>query len=185
MTIQIFTKAPNGITVPYAIQDLLHDAGFSDATFNSSSTGNTLRYTSGSGVYGCKSFSIYSAKPAAKYTAIKDDSRKALIILPEFTGKTIKSVPACEIVTLAIVDGVTTFFADSDLAVVTNVISGNVKSSTDSSDALLSPLIGASDHILTPFYVALNRVIHPINTVVTDGTNSFTSLGNLLYIKNA
>lgn len=185
MAIQIFTKASSGESFPTLIQQLLVDAGFSDvaleATISASAT-----YTSDSGVYGCKSFSTYNPSSfSTKYTAIKDDSQKALIVLPEFANSTITGVRACDIVALVIVDGVTTFFDISDLSKWTNVVGGDIKTSTDSSDVLLAPLIDTFGHIFSPFYVALNRVNHPINTVVADGVNSFTSLGNLFYIKNA
>jgi hypothetical protein len=184
MGIEIFEKTYTG-SIADTVRDLLHDAGFSDVT--NTVSGTNVDFSSASGVYGCKSFSIYnySSAVASKFVAIKDDSRKALIVLPEFTGNTITAVPAYYIVALVIVDGVTTYFDASDLSKWTNVIGGNIKSSTDSSDVLLAPLIDTFTHVFSPFYVSLNRVIHPINTVVTDGSNSFTSLGNLFYIKNA
>lgn len=187
MAIQIFTKDTSHGTFANLIQGLLVDAGFSDITIkNNGATGGNIEYTSDSGVYGCKSFSIYSFTGFPdKYTAVKDDSQKALIVLPEFTSNTIDNVDACDIVALVIVNGFTTFFTNSDLSKSTNVVGGKIKTSTDSSDVILSQLIYTSGHIFSPFYVALNRVNHPINTVVTDGTNSFTSLGNLFYIKNA
>lgn len=185
MAIQIFTKDTSHGALADLIQGLLVDAGFSDVTVNVT-TGDRADYASDSGVYGCKSFSIYNQSSfPTKYTAIKDDSQKALIVLPEFANSTITTVHACDIVALVIVDGVTTFFDISDLSKWTNVVGGDIKTSTDSSDVLLAPLIDTFGHIFSPFYVALNRVNHPINTVVTDGVNSFTSLGNLFYIKNA
>lgn len=185
MAIQIFTKARSGETFSTFIQQLLVDAGFSDVTVEAS-TSTSVEYASGSGVYGCKSFSTYNPSSfPTKYTAIKDDSQKALIVLPEFANSTITGVYAWKIVALVIVDGVTTFFDPSDLSKWTNVVGGDIMTSTDSSDVLLAPLIDTFGHIFSPFYVALNRVNHPINTVVTDGVNSFTSLGNLFYIKNA
>ena len=185
MAIQIFTKDMSSGTFSTLIQQLLVDAGFSDVTVKAA-TSPSAEYASGSGVYGCKSFFTYTPSSfSTKYTAIKDDSQKALIVLPEFANRTITSVRACDIVALVIVDGVTTFFDVSDLSKWTNVVGGDIKTSTDSSDVLLAPLIDTFGHIFSPFYVALNRVNNPINTVVTDGVNSFTSLGNLFYIKNA
>jgi len=185
MAIQIFTKDMSGGTFPTLIQQLLVDAGFSDVTFYNA-TATSAEYASDSGVYGCKSFSTYNPSIfPPKYTAIKDDSQKAIIVLPEFTNNTITGVGAYTIVALVIVDGVTTFFDTSDLSKWTNVVGGDIKTSTDSSDVILAPLIDTFGHIFSPFYIALNRVNHPINTVVTDGVNSFTSLGNLFYIKNA
>lgn len=184
MAIQIFTKDTSSGALPTLIQQLLVDAGFSDVTVEV--FGSSAKYTSDSGVYGCKSFSIYNPSNfSTKYTAIKDDSQKALIVLPELANNTITNVRAFDIVALVIVDGVTTLFDTSDLSKWTNVVGGDIKTSTDSSDVLLAPLIDTFGHIFSPFYVALNRVNHPINTVVTDGSSSFTALGNLFYIKNA
>lgn len=184
MAIQVFTKVTGSGNLSTTIQQLLVEAGFSDVTIASS--GIDVSYSSASGVYGCKSFGIYNASThAGKYTLIKDDSRKALMLLPEFTGDTIENAYAYNIIALVIVNGMMIYFGNAELSKWTNAISGAIKSSTDSSDVILSPLIDVFDHILSPFYVSLNRVIHPINTVVTDGTNSFTSLGNLFYIKNA
>lgn len=187
MAIQIFTKDTSHGTFATLIQGLLVDAGFSDVAIkNYGAPGVNIDYISGSGVYGCKSFSIYPwTSFPDKYTAVKDDSQKALIVLPEFISDTIDNVDSYCIVALVIVNGFTTFFTNSDLSKSTNAVGGNIKTSTDSSDVLLAPLIDTFGHIFSPFYIALNRVNHPINTVVTDGVNSFTSLGNLFYIKNA
>lgn len=185
MAIQIFTKDTSSGQLPNLIQQLLVDAGFSDVTVKAT-FGASAEYASDSGVYGCKSFSICNPSFfSTKYTAIKDDSQKALIVLPEFANSTITGIRACDIVAFVIVDGVTTFFDTSDLSQWTNVVGGDIMTSTDSRDVLLAPLIDTFGHIFSPFYFALNRVNHPINTVVTDGVNSFTSLGNLFYIKNA
>lgn len=187
MGIEIFEKTYEG-NIAGTVQDLLHDAGFSDVTNTSADTINA-DFSSGSGVYGCKSFSIYNNNYSAegKFVAVKDDSRKALIVFP--TGFSFNNAArdyGYHFFTLMIVNGVACYRPDiNPLSLFYNAVGGDIRSTTDTADVILLPFIDAYGHVFAPFFVSANNVNHAINTTVTDGVNSFTSLGNLFYIKNA
>lgn len=165
------------------IADLLHDAGFTDVTYT---TGSVATFSSASGIYGVHSFKVNSF-PAYTYFLVKDDARKALYIYPRLQATNTAEDYSRFYVIVVIVDGVLSEQPDntSRLSTLYNVTGGKIKTPVDTSDALLTPLIDKDTQLLTPFYISANRVCHTAKTVVTDGVNSFTSLGNLVYIKNA
>lgn len=193
MAIQIFEKAIQAYRFStQAIVDLLHDAGFTDVAADGVINNSYQKFTSASGVYGCKNFAMYvygnTIKGLTKFVAVKDDSRKSLIVFCNTThtytnGSDIGSSEWAYF-SLIIVDGSLVSGA-SDCFSGCGVTGGAIKDVTDTSTAKLVPFMDSSGSTWEPFYVAMNRVNHTINTVVTDGTNSFTSLGNLFYIKNA
>ena len=186
MGIEIFEKTYEG-TIAGTVQDLLHDAGFSDVRNTTAST--NAEFSSDSGVYGCKSFSIFNNNDSAagKFVAVKDDSRKALIVFP--TGFSFNDVArdyGCHFFTLMIVNGVACNTPNNNpLSLYYNAVGGSIRSTTDTADVILLPFIDGYGHVFSPFFVSANNVNHAINTTVTDGVTSFTSLGNLFYIKNA
>ncbi len=192
MSIEIFEKAlPSNKFDSQTIVDLLHDAGFTDVALDGTVSNDYQKFTSASGVYGCKNFAMYAAAGSTpgmtKFMAVKDESRKSLIVFSNIThGATRASDEGAKewaYFSLIIVDGTyvsgsRNYFSDC------NVTAGDIKGTSDTSEAKLAPFMDSNGDTHEPFYVALNRVNHTINTVVTDGTNSFTSLGNLFSIKN-
>lgn len=192
MSIEIFEKAlPGNKFSVQTIVDLLHDAGFTDVAAGDSS-GGYQNFTSASGVYGCNNFSVYAPGTTftglTKFMAVKDESLKSLIIFCDIphTSTTTNGSSSMEwsYFSLIIVDG--TFISGTDgIFSKCGITGGDIKGASDTSEAKLVPFMDSNGDTHEPFYVAINRVNHTINTVVTDGTNSFTSLGNLFYIKNA
>lgn len=192
MSIEIFEKALQGSGfTAQTIVDLLYDAGFTDVALDGASAGYQ-KFTSDSGVYGCNNFSMYAATSIAaeltKFVAVKDESLKSLIVFGNTphnnTGDNSVGSKEWAYFSLIIVDG--TFISGtpnpfSDCGIT----GGAIKGASDTSEAKLVPFMDSNGDTHEPFYVAMNRVNHTINTVVTDGSNSFTSLGNLFYIKNA
>lgn len=191
MSIEIFEKAVGGQKADdfaTAIVALLADAGFADVTYTIS--GPVAHFTSSAGVYGCKKFSAsFNSTPllngTTKFIAITDASQKALIVYPDKSITNTSTDTDSFYYSFIIANGVTSPSVAKVLSLMTNITGGTLKSSTDVSEVLLTPFIDGDAQILRPFYISANRVVHNINTVVTDGTNSFTSLGNLFYIKNA
>lgn len=192
MSIEIFEEAlPSNKFNARTIVDLLHDAGFTDVVTGDIS-GSYQNFTSDLGVYGCNNFSMYATSTSVtgltKFMAVKDESRKSLIVFCDAPKiSTIgggASAKEWTYFSLIIVDG--TFISGSE-APFSNcgITGGDIKGASDTSEAKLVPFMGSNGDTHEPFYVAMNRVNHTINTVVTDGSNSFTSLGNLFYIKNA
>ena len=183
MSIEFFETPSQG---PGAVLSLLHDAGFTDATYDSNS-GDSI-FSSASGIYGIKSFKVKAAYAANKYFLVKDDARKALYIYPGIAATDTMTQQPGNYVIVIIVDGVLSEQPDynTKFSQFYNVTGGSVKKPFDTSDVLLTPLIDKDAQILKPFYISANRVCHNAKTVVTDSNgNSFTSLGNLFYIKNA
>lgn len=194
MSIEIFEKAlPSTKFDGQTAVDLLHDAGFADVALDGAVNGNYQSFKSDSGVYGCKTFKMYvfnvssSYSGLTKFIAVKDESLKSLIIFPDlkhtYTGSTDDGSYEFSYFGLIIVDGTCVSggrYQFSDCGVT----GGAIKGVSDVSEAKLAPFMDSNGDTHEPFYVAMNRVNHTINTVVTDGTNSFTSLGNLFYIKN-
>lgn len=194
MSIEIFEKAlPSNHFDGQTIVALLHDAGFTDVALDGSPISSYQKFTSASGVYGCNNFGMYapssSVNGLTKFMAAKDESRKSLIVFCDAThtdtgnGNT-DGGKEWAYFSLIIVDGTLTSGAPKPF---TNcgMTGGAIKGASDTSEAKLVPFMDSNGDTYEPFYVAMNRVNHTINTVVTDGSNSFTSLGNLFYIKNA
>ena len=192
MSIEIFEKAvtnPKASACAGAIANLLKDAGFNDVTYAVDNQ-NMCTFTSSSGVYGCIKFKadLYFTQLLSelnKFIAVKDDSQKALIIYSDAPRKDTSSDYGSYFYQFIIVDGVTSSSENDVFSTITNITGGTFKDPTDVSEALLTPFIDGDTKVLRPFYISANRVLHPINTVVSDGSNSFTSLGNLFYIKKA
>lgn len=194
MSIEIFEKAlPSNHFDGQTIVDLLHDAGFTDVALDGSPISSYQKFTSASGVYGCNNFSMYASSTSivglTKFMAVKDESRKSLIVFCDATHTDTGSTTGdggkeWAYFSLIIVDGT---FISGAYKPFTNcsVTGGDIKGASDTSEAKLVPFMDSNGDTHEPFYVAMNRVNHTINTVVTDGSNSFTSLGNLFYIKNA
>lgn len=192
MSIEIFEKAlPSAHFDGQTIVDLLHDAGFTDVALDGGPVGGYQKFTSASGVYGCNNFSMYetssSVNGLTKVMAAKDESRKSLIVFCDATRTDTSSGDGSKEwvwFSLIIVDGTSISGATKPF---TNcgVTGGAIKGASDTSEAKLVPFMDSNGDTYEPFYIAMNRVNHTINTVVTDGSNSFTSLGNLFYIKNA
>lgn len=185
MSIEFFeTSTTDG--GPDAVLSLLHDAGFTDATYTFGSGVST--FSSASGIYGVKSFKVSSAYGDTKYFAVKDDARKTLYIYPGIDTTDTMEQYAGNYVVVIIANGVLSEQPDrtNKFSQLYNVTGGAVKAAFDTSEVLLTPLIDRDAQILKPFYISANRVCHNAKTVVTDSNgNSFTSLGNLFYIKNA
>lgn len=185
MSIEFFERSTTGGVLD-AVLSLLHDAGFTDATYANINGVNT--FSSASGIYGVKSFQVESTYAADKYFLVKDDARKALYIYPGIqAGNTMTQNPG-EYVSVIIANGILSEQPDynTKFSQWYNVTGGAVKPAFDTSEVLLTPLIDKDAQILNPFYISANRVCHNAKTVVTDANgNSFTSLGNLFYIKNA
>lgn len=196
MSIEIFEKAlpKSGYFDCQTVVDLLHDAGFTDVALDGTPSNSHQKFTSASGVYGCKNFNVYflgsttSVSGLTKFIAVKDDSRKSLIVFCDVPHNSTKmsSNDSREwaYFSLVIVDG-TYVSGGYDTFNNCGVTGGDIKGASDTSEAKLVPFMDSNGDTYEPFYVATNRVNHTINTVVTDGTNSFTALGNLFYIKNA
>lgn len=190
MSVEIFEKAlPGNSFDSQTIVDLLHDAGFTDVALDGTISGYYQKFTSASGVYGCNNFSMYASTSAVlgltKFVAVKDESLKSLIIFNNGPHSTTGSnIREWEYFSLIIVDG--TLISGEPMPFNNcGITGGAIKGASDTSEAKLVPFMDSNGDTHEPFYVAMNRVNHSINTVVTDGTNSFTSLGNLFYIKNA
>lgn len=192
MSIEIFEKALPGSTFDsQTIVELLHDAGFTDVAAGDIS-GGYKNFTSASGVYGCNNFSMYAPISAVmgltKFMAVKDESRKSLIVFGNIphnaTGDSNDASREWTYFSLIIVDG-TLISGTAKPFSNCGMTGGAIKGASDTSEAKLVPFMDSNGDTHEPFYVAMNRVNHTINTVVTDGSNSFTSLGNLFYIKNA
>lgn len=192
MSIEIFEKAlPGNSFNAQTLVDLLHDAGFTDVEPDVIS-GGYYKFTSASGVYGCNNFSMYAPSSAiiglTKFVAVKDESLKSLIIFGNTphsaTGDNNDGSKEWSYFSLIIVDG-TLISGESKPFSNCGITGGAIKGASDTSEAKLVPFMDSNGDTHEPFYVAMNRVNHTINTVVTDGSNSFTSLGNLFYIKNA
>lgn len=192
MSIEIFEKAlPSNHFDGQTIVDLLHDAGFTDVALDGSLISGSQKFTSASGVYGCNNFSMYapnsSVNGLTKVMAAKDESRKSLIVFCDATRTDTSSGDGSKEwvwFSLIIVDG-TSISGAAKPFTNCGVTGGAIKGASDTSEAKLVPFMDSNGDTHEPFYVAMNRVNHTINTVVTDGSNSFTSLGNLFYIKNA
>ena len=193
MSIEIFEKAIPGTTFnAQTIVDLLHDAGFTDVALDGTSSGGYQKFTSASGVYGCNNFSMYAPNSTTmgltKFVAVKDESLKSLIIFGDATHNTTSDSSdgskEWTYFSLIIVDGTLISGASKPFSNC-GITGGAIKGASDTSEAKLVPFMDSNGDTHEPFYVAMNRVNHTINTVVTDGYNSFTSLGNLFYIKNA
>lgn len=194
MSIEIFEKAlPSNCNYfdGQTIVDLLHDAGFTDVALDGNPS-EYQKFTSASGVYGCNNFSMYAATTSitglTKFMAVKDESRKSLMVFcdahHEDTGIDNNGNMEWTYFSLIIVDG--TFISGASQQFINcGITGGAIKGTSDTSEAKLVPFMDSNGDTHEPFYVAMNRVNHTINTVVTDGSNSFTSLGNLFYIKNA
>lgn len=192
MSIEIFEKAVTNKTADSfatTIVALLADAGFAGVTYTII-TNNVANFTSSAGVYGCTKFStnfnhtdLYNK--TTKFIAIKDASQNALIVYPDMPITNTSTEMDSFYYSFIIANGVTSPSLSKPFSLMTNITGGTFKSSTDVSEVLLTPFIDSNAQILRPFYISTNRVVHAINTVVTDGSNSFTSLGNLFYIKNA
>lgn len=192
MSIEIFEEAlPSNKFNAQTIVDLLHDAGFTDVVAGDISAGYQ-NFTSASGVYGCNNFSMYAPTSSVpglnKFMAVKDESRKSLIVFGNVdhhaTGDNTDSSREWTYFSLIIVDGTLISGAVKTFSNC-GITGGDIKGASDTSEAKLVPFMDSNGDTHEPFYVAMNRVNHTINTVVTDGANSFTSLGNLFYIKNA
>lgn len=192
MSIEIFEKAlPSNHFDGQTIVDLLHDAGFTDVELDGTSV-SYYKFTSASGVYGCNNFSMYAPSSAiiglTKFVAVKDESRKSLIIFSDAphsaTGDNNDGSKEWSYFSLIIVDGT---LISGGFKPFSNcgITGGDIKGASDTSEAKLVPFMDSNGDTHEPFYVAMNRVNHIINTVVTDGSSSFTALGNLFYIKNA
>lgn len=182
MTIQIFEKTVDGSSTVIACGlELFHDAGFSDVVSDGSEGG----LTSDSGVYGVKKFSM-SDKPSdlTKLYLAKDDSQKCLMLYsnsrPDSTVK-----EEFYFYNTIIANGKSTTASDYPRFSDSNVLNGDILAPVNTSKAKLAQFIKWTGETFEPFYVAVNLVRYQANTTVTDGTNSFTSLGNLFYIKNA
>lgn len=123
-----------------------------------------------------------------KFVAVKDESRKSLIIFSDTphnsTGDNNVGSQEWTYFSLIIVDG-TLISGTYKPFNNCGITGGAIKGASDTSEAKLVPFMDSNGDTHEPFYVAMNRVNHTINTVVTDGSSSFTSLGNLFYIKNA
>ncbi len=192
MSIEIFEKAlPSDVFDIQTIVDLLHDAGFTDVALDGTVSQNYQKFTSASGVYGCKNFAMCATTTQTsmtKFIAVKDESRKSLIVFSNTPHNTThdNAISSREwtYFSLIIVDG-TYVSGSKNRFSDCNVTGGDIKGTSDTSEAKLAPFMDSNGDTHEPFYVALNRVNHTINTVVTDCTNSLTSLGNLFYIKNA
>lgn len=193
MSIEIFEKALPGNTFnSQTIVDLLHDAGFTDVALDGSPISSYQKFTSASGVYGCNDFSMYVSTASSvgwtKFMAVKDESRKSLIVFCDAThnntGDSNEGSKEWAYFSLIIVDGT---FISGTYKQFSNcgMTGGAIKGASDTSEAKLVPFMDSNGDTHEPFYVAMNRVNHTINTVVTDGSSSFTALGNLFYIKNA
>lgn len=193
MSIEIFEKALQSDKFDsQSFVDLLHDAGFTDVALDGNiESDNFQKLKSDSGVYGLTDFYIYiynsSITGLSKLIAVKDESRKSLIIFSNapriYTNNFNSNGAEYSYYNLVVVNGryrtgVIAYFSDC------GVTGGDIKNATDTDKAKLVPFMSSNGLTWEPFYVAMNRVNYPINTVVTDGTNSFTSLGNLFYIKN-
>lgn len=194
MSIEIFEKAVSSNHFDgQTIVDLLHDAGFTDVALDGGPINSYQKFTSASGVYGCNNFSMYASTTSitglTKFMAAKDESRKSLIVFCDATHTDTSSTAGnggmeWAYFNLIIVDG--TFISGAQkLFTNCSVTGGAIKGALDTSEAKLVPFMDSNGDTHEPFYIAMNRVNHTINTVVTDGSNSFTSLGNLFYIKNA
>lgn len=193
MSIEIFEKAlPSNHFDGQTIVDLLHDAGFTDVALDGSPISSYQKFTSASGVYGCNNFSMYASNSSVtglnKFMAVKDESLKSLIVFGNAThsatGDNNDGSREWTYFSLIIVDG--TFISGAATPFSNcGITGGAIKGVSDTSEAKLVPFMDSNGDTHEPFYVAINRVNHTINTVVTDGANSFTSLGNLFYIKNA
>ena len=192
MSIEIFEKAVGGKTpndFATAIVALLADAGFADVTYTM--TSSVANFTSSAGVYGCKTFSASFNNTSlingtTKFIAITDASQKALIVYPDKYITNTTTDMDIYYYSFIIANGVTSPSVNNAFSLLTNVTGGTFKSSTDVSEVLLTPFIDCDAKILKPFYISANRVRHNAKTIVTDSNgNSFTSLGNLFYIKNA
>lgn len=190
MAIEIFEKAYSG-SVGSTIEALLHDAGFADVSSNDA--GDYAEFSSSSGVYGVNSFSAYRNSTdlvnVSKYIAVKDDLQKALIVFCSGlidNSTDIAKKEGYNFFLLIIVNGVMCDRPNRNpLSLYYNAVGGTIKSATDTTQVMLAPFIDINGHVFKPFYISVNRVNYNINTTVTDGVNSFTSLGNLFYIKNA
>lgn len=170
---------------PDAVLSLLHDAGFTDAAYTFGSGVST--FSSASGIYGVNSFKVNNAYGDTKYFAVKDDERKTLYVYPGIEPTDTMEQDAGNYVCVIIANGVLSEQPGSGnkFSQLYNVTGGAVKTSFDTSEVLLTPLIDKDAQILKPFYISANRVCHNAKTVVTDSNgNSFTSLGNLFYINN-
>lgn len=182
MSIEFFETTSTG---PNGALSLLHDAGFADATYVDSGVNI---FSSASGIYGVKSFTVKTFYAADKYFLVKDDERKTLYIYPGITPTDTMEQNPGDYVIVIIANGILSEQPDynTKFSQWYNVTGGSVKKSFDTSDVLLTPLIDKDAQILKPFYISANRVCHNAKTIVTDSNgNSFTSLGNLFYIKNA
>lgn len=192
MSIEIFEKAVTGRSpenFASTIVALLADAGFSDISYTMSRA--RADFNSSAGVYGCNAFSAdfnntYLLNETTKFIAVKDASQNALIVYPNMSKKDTSSENDNYYYSFIITNGVTSPSVNKVFSLMTNITGGTFKTSLDTSEVLLTPFIDSEAKILRPFYISANRVMHNINTVVTDSNgNSFTSLGNLFYIKNA
>ena len=123
----------------------------------------------------------------SKYIAVKDDSQKALIVFCAgltSAGIDVASAGGYNFFLLIIVNGVMCDRPNSNsFSLYYNAVGGPIKGVSDTTQAMLTPFIDTNGNVFKPFYISVNRVLYNINTVVTDGSNSFTSLGNLFYIK--
>lgn len=190
MAIEIFEKDYLN-SMGDTVAALLHDAGFTDVSYTGG--GDFAEFSSSAGVYGVKSFSMYKNSNllvnGSKYIAVKDDSQKALIVFCVGLINNSTDVAIAEgyrFFLLIIVNGVMCDRPNmTPMSLYYNAVGGAVKSASDTTQAMLAPFIDAYGHVFKPFYISVNRVNYNINTTVTDGVNSFTSLGNLFYIKNA
>lgn len=191
MAIEIFEKDYSN-SVQDTFVALLHDAGFTDVAFTVRE-GDYVDFSSSSGVYGVNSFSMYYNSPflagGSKYIAVKDDSQKALIVFCAgltSAGTDVATTEGYKFFLLIIVNGVMCDRPNNNpLSLYYNAVGGPIKNTSDTTQAMLTPFIDVNGHVFKPFYISVNRVLYIINTVVTDGSNSFTSLGNLFYIKHA
>lgn len=188
MTIQIFEKTVDGSSTVIACGlELFHDAGFSDVV-SDGSTGGLMSggLTSDSGVYGVKKFSMSNTKPSGltKLYLAKDDSQKCLMLYgnnrPDSTVK-----EEYYFYNTIIANGKSTTASDRPRFSDSNVLNGDILAPVNTSKAKLAQFVKWTGETFEPFYVAVNLVNYQANTKVTDGVNSFTSLGNLFYIKNA
>lgn len=186
MTIQIFEKTIETLSTAGIYEcafELFHDAGFSDVTKSGNSDSG---FVSDSGVYGVKNFSIFSKyiSTGTKLYLVKDDSQKCLMLygngIPNSTTE--KEYGFYNII---IANGKSTTAMENPRFSDSNVLNGDILDPVNTSEAKLAQFLKWTGETFEPFYVAVNLVNYQANTKVTDGTNSFTSLGNLFYIKNA
>lgn len=206
MAIEIFTSTSTvGSGYDAALNEVLGQAGF---TARATSSGSTTTISTGaifdhtfSDEHAIKLINIASAGGMTgsydyHLAAVVDKDRKILYI----GGQNIMGTLALNThmngcLYLMAIDGdnlmYTNLVAPQNICTYFNLPNGRINQVQENA---LSPLcindtsgafLGSWNVLNTSFYTSLTLKNEALGTIVTDGTNTFTSCGNLIYIKNA